>query len=194
MAHIRVKTERIVNASPESVYAVLSDYVNKRPQILTPNFMDYAVEKGGQGKGTVVSYRLHAANREREYRLRIEEPVKGRVITEQDASSSLVNTWTITPTNDDNRTFVSIVNEWDGGSGMKGFFEKTFAPLGLKNIYGKILDSLDRLVSNVPAGNVNKSVQERGGGLGDRIGLLLLVLSSVVGIAFVIGYRQRNHA
>ena len=192
MAHIQVKSERLVNASPENVYAVLSDYVNKRPQMLTPNFMDYAVEKGGHGKGTVISYRLHAANREREYRLRIDEPVKGKVITEQDANSSLVNTWTITPTNDDNRTFVSVVNEWDGGSGTKGFFEKTFAPLGLKSIYGKVLDSLDQLASGAPASNA--LTKEGNGGPVDKIGLLLLVLSSVIGIAFLIGYRQRSHA
>jgi hypothetical protein len=194
MAHIQVKTERMVNANPDSVYAALTDYVNKRPQILTPNFMDYAIEKGGQGKGTVVSYRLHAANREREYHLRVEEPVQGRVITEQDANSSLINTWTLTPTNDDNRTFVSVVNEWEGGSGVKGFFERTFAPMGLRGIYGKILNSLDHLVSGAPADNVDRSMQERGGGWGDRIGLFLIVLSSIVGIAVLLGYRQKNHA
>ncbi|HEY4389330.1 MAG TPA: SRPBCC family protein, partial [Ktedonobacteraceae bacterium] len=151
MAHIQVKSERLVNASPENIYTFLTDYVNKRPQILTPNFMDYSVEKGGQGKGTIVRYRLHAANRERDYHLRIDEPVKGKIITEQDTKSTLVNTWTLSAANGGTRTRVSVITEWEGGHGVKGFFERTFAPMGVKSIYGKVLDALDHLVSNASA-------------------------------------------
>jgi hypothetical protein len=198
MAHIQVKSERLVNASPENIYTALIDYVNKRPQILTPNFMDYSVEKGGHGKGTIVRYRLHAANRERDYHLRIDEPVKGKIITEQDTNSTLVNTWTLAAANGGTSTRVSVITEWEGGHGVKGFFERTFAPMGVKGIYGNVLDSLDHLVSN---GSVNgassvlkkedKSVM---GSVSDRLGLLVLVLSGVVGVAFLISYFQKNHA
>ncbi|GCE19936.1 hypothetical protein KDK_37360 [Dictyobacter kobayashii] len=44
--------------------------------MLTPNFIDYTVEKGGKGSGTVISYLLQAANRERAYRMRVDEAVK----------------------------------------------------------------------------------------------------------------------
>ena len=65
MSHIHVQTEQVVAARPEEVWAFLTDYRNKRPQILTNNFLNYTVEQGGTGAGTVISYRLHAANRER---------------------------------------------------------------------------------------------------------------------------------
>src|SRR5689334_18006802 len=51
MSHIFVRSERIVDAKPEEVYDALTDYKNKRPRMLTPNFLDYIVEKGGQGDG-----------------------------------------------------------------------------------------------------------------------------------------------
>jgi Polyketide cyclase / dehydrase and lipid transport len=196
MAHIQVKSERLVNASPESVYGILSDYANKRSQVLTPNFMNYAVEKGGRGKGTVVRYRLHAANRERDYRLQIDEPVKGKVITEHDANSTLVNTWTLSPVGDGAHTRVSVITEWEGGSGVKGFFERTFAPLGLKSIYGKMLETLDQLVANVPVSNADGhlSKKEEKGGMADQVGLLAFVLTGLVGIAVLISYFQKNHA
>ncbi|HTK07454.1 MAG TPA: SRPBCC family protein [Ktedonobacteraceae bacterium] len=194
MAHIQVKSERLVNASPENIYAALIDYVNKRPQILTANFMDYSVEKGGHGKGTIIRYRLHAANRERDYRLRIDEPVKGKIITEQDTNSTLVNTWTLAAANSGTR--VSVITEWEGGHGVKGFFERTFAPMGVKSIYSSVLDALDQLVSNDSANSANRSIlkEEEKRGVSDRLGLLVLVLSSVVGVAFLISYFQKNHA
>ena len=52
MSHIFVRNERIIDAKPEEVYETLTDYKNKRPRMLTPNFLDYMVEKGGQGDGT----------------------------------------------------------------------------------------------------------------------------------------------
>ena len=33
---------------------------------------------------------------------------------------------------------------WNGAGGIGGFFERTFAPKGLRRIYGEILDRLDR--------------------------------------------------
>src|SRR5690242_17403551 len=103
MSHIDVKSERVIHARPQDVYATLADY-RKRPQILTPHFLDYSVEQGGQGSGTVVSYRMRAAGRERPYRMRVEESEKGRVITERDTASSLVTTWTLVPVGDGQRT------------------------------------------------------------------------------------------
>ncbi|GHO44913.1 SRPBCC family protein [Ktedonospora formicarum] len=142
MSQIIVTNERIINASPSEVYAVLSDY-NQRQQFLPENFHNYTVEKGGHGAGTVVQYRLHAAQRERDYRLGVEEVIKGRVIRERDFGSSFVITWTLSPENGGSRTRVGVASEWTGGSGVGGFFERTFAPMGLRNIYDNVLDLLN---------------------------------------------------
>ena len=63
MSHISVHSERVIDASPEEIFSALADYEHKRPRILTPNFLNYRVEKGGQGSGTVISYVLQAAGR-----------------------------------------------------------------------------------------------------------------------------------
>ena len=146
MSHIQVQSERIINAKPEVVYETLADYRWKHPQILTPNFLDYTVGKGGQGAGTEIHFRLRAARRERAYSMQIEEPLKGQVITESDRNSSLVTTWTLTPIEDGQRTNVQVSSEWEGGTGVGGFFERTFAPVGMRNIYGEILSNLATMV------------------------------------------------
>ena len=149
MGHVFVKNERIIPASSDDIYSVLSDYKTKRPLLLTPNFLDYKVEQGGKGNGTVVSYRLRAANRERPYRMQVSETIKGKVLTERDSRSSLVTTWSLLPHENEEGTAVRVTTEWDGSSGVKGFFEKTFAPLGIRRIYDQILEMLELLV--VPA-------------------------------------------
>ena len=82
-------------ASPRDVYAFLSVYKDKRPAILPPAYEGYTGEKGGRGAGTVVRWVLKAGRRQRPYRLEVAEPSKGSVLTVKDASSSLVNTWTV---------------------------------------------------------------------------------------------------
>ncbi len=150
MAHIHVQAEQTVNARPEEVYAFLKDYT-KRPQILTDNYLNYKVEEGGNGAGTIVTYRLHAANRERGYRIQVSDPGTGKTLQESDATSSLVTIWTLAPTENGQKTHVQIASDWEGGKGVGGFFEKTFAPLGLKRIYTEILGKLSTTFAGTQA-------------------------------------------
>ena len=152
MSRVRATSERIIAAKPETVYGAINDYRTVRPQILTPNFLNYKVEKGGNGDGTVVSYNLQAAGRERSYHMNVIESKRGTEITEHDTGSSLVTTWTVKPVNDGEQSQVRIATEWQGSSGMGGFFERTFAPLGLQSIYSKMLSLLADEVQ--PAGAV----------------------------------------
>lgn len=149
MGHIHVQTEQTIPARIEDVYAFLIDYREKRPQILTENFLNYAVEEGGRGAGTVVTYRLHAAKRERFYHMRVAEPTPGRVIKENDMSSSLVTTWTLLPTANNQQTSVQLASDWEGAKGIGGFFERTFAPLGLRRIYTQMLNNLATRLTGV---------------------------------------------
>ena len=142
---ITVSAERTVAASPDRVYAFVSDYQAARPRILTPNYVDYRVEEGGTGAGTLVSYRLQAARRERAYRLRVEEPAPGTLV-ERDTTSSLMTTWRVMPAPND-QSIVRVVTEWQGGSGIRGFFERTFAPRGLRRIYDDLLERLGAAVT-----------------------------------------------
>jgi uncharacterized protein YndB with AHSA1/START domain len=187
MSHIHVKAERIIDVKPEVVHETLTDYRWKRPQILTSNFLDYTVGKGGKGAGTEVHYRLRAARRERPYVMQIEEPIKGLAITEQDRNSSLLTTWTLTPIGNGERTKVRVDSEWEGGTGVGGFFERTFAPLGLQNIYSKILSNLAGLLQ--PSSN---ALEE---GPPSRPALPFLIGGTVIataGIAVVLILRNQQ--
>lgn len=141
MGRIRAATERRVDASVEGVYAFLTDY-ERRPEILPTNFSDYTVEEGGSGTGTIVGYRMKAGPRERAYRMRV-EAAENR-ITESDEGSSFVTTWTLAV--DDGGTLVRLESTWDGGSGIGGFFERLFAPSGLRRVYDDVLTRLAGIV------------------------------------------------
>lgn len=148
MNRVYAESERVIKAIPKEVYSTLIDFHHKRPSILTPNFVDYTVEKGGIGEGTVVRYRLQAAGRERPYRMRIAEPIKGKLLIERDINSSLITTWTLTPLHGGQQTKVRLASEWEGSSGTGGFFERIFAPLGLRRIYARILSQLAQKVQS----------------------------------------------
>ena len=147
MAQVVARTERLVAANPQRVYAFLADYRNNRPRILPPEyFRDYRVEQGGDGAGTVISYQLRAGGRDRPYRMRVEEPAEGGVLLEWDLESSLVTTWTLTPAEGEERTLVGLMSRWDGAGGIGGFFERMFAPRALRRVYDDVLEKLSAAV------------------------------------------------
>src|SRR5207248_27503 len=92
MAVNKVDAQKDIAAPPDRVFRVISDY-KQRPQWLPSNFGDYKVEKGGKGGGTTVTYRLKVGNRVRDYRMTVEEPLRGSALTERDTNSSLTTTW-----------------------------------------------------------------------------------------------------
>lgn len=146
---IRVVASRIVDAPIEAVYQFLQDYQVTHPSILpSESFIGYRVEEGGTGAGTVTSFRMRAGGRERPYRLRVSEPEPGRVLREQDMDSSLVTRFILTAMDGNTRTNVSIITQWQGGSGIGGFFERTFAPRATRGVYNR---ELDRLAAAVKA-------------------------------------------
>lgn len=142
MAEVRAAAERVVHARPGQAYAVLADYRAGRLAILTENYLDYRVEEGGEGAGTVVAYRFRAGGRERPYRLRVEQAVPGERIVEQDEGSSFRTVWSLEPAGDGHAR-VRIESAWQGAGGIGGFFERLFAPRGLERIYGDLLERLD---------------------------------------------------
>lgn len=142
MPRVHAQAERLIDAPPSAIFTYLRDYKDKRPNILPENYQHYRVEAGGVGAGTNVEYVLRAGNRERPYYLHVEEPAQGQSLIERDTRSSLVNTWTVESADGGRRSRVRIATEWQGGSGVGGFFERTFAPLGLRRIYMELLARL----------------------------------------------------
>ena len=142
MTELHVTAERLVGAPAEHVYRCIADFQNHHPRFLPPAFSDFRVEEGGVGAGTVTSFRVTAGGRSRAYRMRVDEPEPGRVLTESDTQSSLVTMFTVTPEGPGSR--VRIDTRWQGARGVGGFFERLFAPRVLRRIYADELERLDR--------------------------------------------------
>jgi hypothetical protein len=138
MATVTARATKAVDAQPERVQEFLRDYRDGRPRILTDNYTAYRVEQGGHGAGTVIGYHFAAGGRERDYRLIAEED--GGELVERDQLSSFVSRWTIAPSGSGSE--VTLESSWQGAGGIGGVFERTFAPMGLRRIYGEMLDKL----------------------------------------------------
>jgi Polyketide cyclase / dehydrase and lipid transport len=139
VATIHVCAEGTVDAPADTVYGYLADLREHHPRFLPPAFSDFEVESGGIGAGTIARFKVTAGGRVREYRMTVAEPEAG-VLTETDANSSLVTTFTVTPEAGASR--VRISTSWVGAGGVGGFFERLFAPRVMRSIYA---DELERL-------------------------------------------------
>jgi uncharacterized protein YndB with AHSA1/START domain len=140
MAKIVVSAERVVDAPAEAVYRYVADMREHHPHFLPPAFSDFQVESGGTGAGTITRFKVTAGGRTRDYRMKVDEPEPGRVLTESDTASSMVTTTTVIPK--DGASLVQISTSWNGAGGIGGFFERRFAPKAMRAIY---TDELERL-------------------------------------------------
>jgi len=142
MGQVIATAERVVRAPAERVLPALADYRSTRPRLLPEQFSDYRVEAGGQGDGTRVHWRFAATSkRVRDQLLAVTQP-DATTLVETDANSSMVTTWTVHPA-DAGLTTVRVRTTWNGAGGIGGFFERTFAPKGLRRVYDQLLERLD---------------------------------------------------
>jgi hypothetical protein len=133
----------LINADPDAVLTAVADYQTVRPKILSSHYSGYQVLEGGQGEGTVATWKLQATkSRVREVTASVD--VAGHTVIEKDANSTMVTNWTVAPAG--TGSSVTLKTSWNGAGGVGGFFEKTFAPLGLRKIQGEVLENLKKQV------------------------------------------------
>lgn len=143
MGQVSASSTVLINAEPDTVLAAVADYQAMRPKILSPQYSGYQVLEGGQGAGTVASWKLQATkSRSRDVKATVD--VAGHTVIEKDANSSMVTNWTVAPAGPG--ASVTVKTSWTGAGGVGGFFEKTFAPLGLRKIQAEVLGNLKREV------------------------------------------------
>ena len=143
MGQVSASSTVLILAEPEKVLAAVADYQTVRPKILSSNYSGYQVLEGGQGAGTVATWKLQATKkRSREVKATVD--VAGKSVIEKDANSSMVTTWTVAPAG--TGSTVTVKTAWQGATGIGGFFEKTFAPLGLRKIQDEVLANLKKEV------------------------------------------------
>ncbi|EME60291.1 SRPBCC family protein [Amycolatopsis decaplanina] len=144
MGKVTAIAERTIEAPADKVRALVADYAETRPKLLTEHYRDYEVTEGGVGAGTKARWKLQATSkRVRDVAATVTEPSEGTLV-ETDANSSMITTWTVREVPDG--SLVRIETTWDGAGGIGGFFEKTFAPGGLKRIYEGVLGKLAEVV------------------------------------------------
>jgi hypothetical protein len=140
MTQVTATAERTIDAPVDKVRELVADYAGTRPKILTEQYRDYEVTEGGKGAGTTAKWKLQATSkRVRDVAATVTEPEPGKLV-ETDANSSMVTTWTVREAG--GGSVVRIETTWQGAGGIGGFFEKTFAPAGLKRIYDGVLGKL----------------------------------------------------
>ena len=146
MGQVVATAERVVTAPVDRVRSALADYEGVRPRVLPEQFSGYRVESGGQGAGTRVAWRFAATSkRVRDQLVEVGQP-DADTLVETDTRSSMVTTWTLHPA-DAGLTTVRVRTTWNGAGGIGGFFERTFAPKGLRRVYEELLGRLDREVA-----------------------------------------------
>ncbi|MEU4809940.1 SRPBCC family protein [Nocardia fluminea] len=141
MGQVSASSSIVVAADPQRTLAAIGDYETIRPRILSSHYRDYKVVEGGNGAGTVVEWTLQATEK-RSRNVRATVTVADSVLTERDANSTMVTTWTVTPEGTGSK--VTVETTWKGAGGISGIFEGIFAPLGLKKIQAEVLGNLSR--------------------------------------------------
>jgi carbon monoxide dehydrogenase subunit G len=145
MAQVSASSTILIHAEPAKVLGAIADYQTMRPKILSPHYSEYKVLRGGEGRGTVASWKLQATE-SRSRQVQVDVDVAGHTVIEKDANSSLITNWTVAPAGPG--ASVTVKTTWNGAGGVKGFFEKTFAPLGLRKIQDEVLGNLKNEVEH----------------------------------------------
>ncbi|NNH73266.1 SRPBCC family protein [Nocardia uniformis] len=141
MGQVSASSSIVVAADPKRTLDAIADYEAVRPRILSSHYHDYKVVEGGKGAGTVAEWTLQATEK-RSRNVRATISVSDSMVTERDSNSSMVTTWTVTPSGAG--SLVTVRTSWKGAGGIGGIFEGIFAPLGLKKIQAEVLGNLER--------------------------------------------------
>ncbi|KRB77219.1 polyketide cyclase [Nocardioides sp. Root190] len=139
MALVTATVDATIPAPATEVLAALADYVAVRPGILPANYSAYEVVEKGIGDGTVVTWQLQATKK-RVRHVVADVTLTPDAVVETDRNSTMVTTFAVVA--DGAGSKVTATTTWQGAGGVGGFFEKTFAPLGLGRIHGQLLTNL----------------------------------------------------
>jgi hypothetical protein len=147
MSGAYAEVAQVIDAPPEKVYGILSDYRTGHPSILPkPEFESLTVEEGGQGAGTIIRVTMSAFGQKVYYRMFVTEPEPGRVLKEEDPTAGVASTFTVTPEEGGTRSLVKIATEWRRKPGLTGWLESLINPRVARPLYKRELDLLNARV------------------------------------------------
>ncbi|MFS4489760.1 SRPBCC family protein [Dietzia kunjamensis] len=143
MARVTASNTIVIEAPVEAVSAAIADYAQVRPRIQPEQFSAYRLIEGGQGDGTVAAWNLQATkkrSRDVKANVTVDDAAAHWSLVEKDENSSMATTYTVREAT--GGALVEMTTSWDGAGGVGGFFERTFAPAGLKRIQHALLSNL----------------------------------------------------
>ena len=141
MAVMRLEVARAIDAEPERVWEILSDYHVGHPSILPKAFGPLHVEAGGVGAGTIISFDMRLGGAPRHFHGEVSVPEPGRRLVETYTDGG-VTTFTITPLDGGQRSEVRITTEGRAG-GPLGWLTALIAPRMLRPIFDEELEKLE---------------------------------------------------
>ena len=139
---ITASAERHIDAPARLVYTYIADFRQHHPNFLPSQFSDFEIETGGVGAGTVHRFRMTLGGRTTDYRVRVGEPMPGRMLIESDPARRMLTTFTVDP-QPDGGSRVRIETRWFT-DGIQGLVERLVAPRMLRGVYREELRLLDR--------------------------------------------------
>jgi len=143
MSQFHAEASRIINARPEKIYAILTDYRGAHQSILPkPYFASVTVEQGGQGAGTIFLAKMEVYGNKSQVHMTVSEPEPGRVLAEIDEQAGVSTTFTLDPLEGGQRTRVTIATDARASAGLKGFVERLMTPMIMRRIYNAELSLL----------------------------------------------------
>ena len=149
MGQVSAASTVLINAAPDAVLAAVADYRHGAAE--DPARRSTATircSRAGQGAGTVATWKLQATkSRVRDVKASVDVAGKhrhreGRQLDDGDQLDRRARRHRV----DGHREDVS----GQGAGGIGGFFEKTFAPLGLRKIQAEVLENLKKQVEGEP--------------------------------------------
>jgi Polyketide cyclase / dehydrase and lipid transport len=150
MNTVQTEASALIDAKPEQVYAVLSDYQTHHANILPKQyFTHYEVESGGQGAGTVFRATVTVMGVQSHFHMAVSEPQPGQVIAESDLENGTVTTFMLMPAQGGAQTQVTISTAWTPKPGIAGWLERLFNPMTLRQIYNTELAQLNSYVRSL---------------------------------------------
>lgn len=143
MSDMHIEVSHIIDATPQQIYAVISDYKQGHPAILPkPYFEDLIVEQGGQGEGTVALAKMNVMGVRRTFRMVITEPEPGRVLREVDEQAGVDTRFVIEPLEGGKKSKITIITDSKVSAGFAGLMERLMNPPITRRIYKQELQQL----------------------------------------------------
>jgi hypothetical protein len=144
MSRLHVEESAVINASPQAVYGVFSDYrVGHNAILPKPYFREMTVVEGGKGAGTVIDLHMEVFGTKAFYHQIVSEPEPGRVLVETDHEQDVVTTFTVDPVEGGSKALVTIATDMPAKRGLAGLVEKLINPPVMRWIYRKELGNLE---------------------------------------------------